>query len=307
MIKNILLRRKGAIGDVLMLTPISKRLHSMGWRVYVKTDCGEVFKQNPYVSAAGPHNLKPHGGRFSRTVNLDLAYEKRPQTHIIDAYSKIVFGDENTAHELQMYPSLPDLLSLTDKLNRYKINPSGACILHMGVGWENRTFPPAFWISLLGELLMKFEFIICVGKGNDLSGHALIEKPNHTKIINLVGKLTIHELYHLINISKIFIGPDSAPLHIAQCTDKPCIGLYTCAKPDYRATSKYHHAVVPKENDEKTTLACFGCLHDAIPPVTYIGCRRGDFICVKGALTPKMVLDKINSIPLQETICTNTF
>ena len=51
---------------------------------------------------------------------------------------------------------------------------------------------------------------------------------NHMNSIpyNLAGKTSLHELFSLVKNSELLISPDSGPIHIATCVDKPVIGLY---------------------------------------------------------------------------------
>lgn len=51
--------------------------------------------------------------------------------------------------------------------------------------------------------------------------NSMVSKP-----LNLSGKTNLHELYSLVKNSELLISPDSGPIHIATCADKPVIGLY---------------------------------------------------------------------------------
>lgn len=298
--KTLLLKRDGAIGDCLLMTPIIKRAVDEGWRVWVQTKCGEVFKNNPYVDkifdVGRRGGIRTQTGQF-KVVDLNFAYEKRPKMHIIDAYSEVVFRDHKTLR-------WPLYLFNTQRTMQGQFNDP-YIVLHAGVGWENRTFSKTFWEhtqNFLGIDFPSYQFI-WIGKGDD---HACID---YSHAISLIGKLSIHELAYVIDKAKLFIGPDSAPLHIAQTTSTPCIGLFTCARAEYRLTSPHAVAVVPIEPPDlsksdvasiqpqyRPTLSCYGCLHDEPPPVTYTGCRRGDFICVHERITPEMVMDKVREV-----------
>ncbi len=53
----------------------------------------------------------------------------------------------------------------------------------------------------------------------------IINKMN-TESCNLSGKTDLHELLSLIKNSELLISPDSGPIHLATCVDRPVIGLY---------------------------------------------------------------------------------
>ena len=46
-----------------------------------------------------------------------------------------------------------------------------------------------------------------------------------------MGKSNLQELYNIIKLSKIYIGPDSGTLHIASMLNIPVIGLYATSNP----------------------------------------------------------------------------
>lgn len=252
-----------------------KRLKAEGWIVSVQTKIGEVFNSNPNVAqmfiAAYPTEVLRRRG--NTIFDLDLAYEKDPKCHIIDAYSKVVFGDTETEHRCELFSKVslkPDIL--------VRMPEGDFAVVHMGIGWENRTFSEGFWKEVVTNCFLP---VVCIGGSGDRHPHPDWEE------FDLVNKLSVHELAHVVSKAKVFIGPDSGPLHIAQTTDTPCIGLYTCAKAEYRVHGNVH-PIVPQIN-------CYGCLHDEPPPVTYCGCRRKDFKCLE-LITPQMVLDKIVEI-----------
>ena len=44
--------------------------------------------------------------------------------------------------------------------------------------------------------------------------------------LNLSGLTNVHDLLTLVKHSEFLISPDSGPIHIATCVDKPVFGLY---------------------------------------------------------------------------------
>lgn len=261
-----LIKRTGALGDVLLTTPIVKRLAQEGNQVSVWTRCPDVFKSNPYISPVDM--AKDPEVKF---FDLDLAYEKKPKCHIIDAYSEVVFGDKNTEHKIELFPHVPNEIC---RHRTFIVNPA--------VSWENRTFSLRFWRTVAKELrnLNIDDVYTLSGPGDYIVDGIVGVTP--VKIKNL------REAQLEIGNGGIFVGPDSGLLHVAQTTDTPCIGLFTCAKPEYRITSPKCYPIVPD-------IECHGCLHEAEPPVTYIGCKRGDLKCLD-LITPEMVVEKAKEI-----------
>lgn len=267
--KRALVKRWNALGDVILTTPIVKRLHQKGYAVDVCTLMLDVFYHSPYARAySGLMKAYP---KYDKVVELNHAYELNPKIHIIDAYSLVAFGDTKTEHKCELFFKDPSL--------NLPILPKGEFIaVHMGIGWANRTFSEEFWTELALNLHLPLVFV--GGRGDR-------HPKEDWEEFDLVNLLSIHGLAHAIAKAKLFIGPDSGPLHIAQTTNTPCIGLYTCAKAEYRMHGNMH-PIIPD-------IDCYGCLHDEPPPVCYVGCRRKDFKCLD-LITPDMVLRKVEEL-----------
>lgn len=274
--KPILITRTGAMGDVLFTTPIVARLAQDGYEVTVRTACPAIFLHNPHVKKViDKHTKIMHNPRM-RKIDLDMCYEKSPKMHVIDAYSMAVFGDTRTSHRTMMYSSDEDVTHCM-RLRPFR----SYIVVHMGVGWENRTMPEVWWTRTVEGIraAIPTHDIVMVGRGADM--HHLTGLQIH----DMYDRLSLHALGEMIGGAALFIGPDSLPLNMAQTTPTPCVGIYTCARWEYRRTSDALYPVTP-------SLDCYGCLHDAPPPVTYIGCRRGDFACVRHAIRPEDVIQK---------------
>ncbi|TKI04026.1 putative lipopolysaccharide heptosyltransferase III [Martelella alba] len=59
----------------------------------------------------------------------------------------------------------------------------------------------------------------------DMIGHILSLCPNPA-VVSLAGELTLTQLAALIDHAKLFIGVDSAPMHMAAALQTPCIALF---------------------------------------------------------------------------------
>jgi ADP-heptose:LPS heptosyltransferase len=89
------------------------------------------------------------------------------------------------------------------------------------------------------------------------------------RIIDL-GEFDLDELRALIGRSRLFLGGDTGPLHIAAATDTPVIGLYG---PTLAARSApWRPASVPTISLERDDLSCRPCDQRV--------CVHGDFRCL---------------------------
>lgn len=255
--------RHGAIGDVLLTAPIIDRLSEDYKHIDVVTRCGAVLELNPKIrNIIRPEPGEPNLSVYDKVIDLNLAYEKNPKMHIIDAYSLVTFGDCETKHNVQLHQP-------------YAIKEDYICI-HMTQSWENRTWPLKSWEVLVKKLLEAGERIVAIGSRDDFELPALTE--------NKVNKQKFWEMVETVAKAKMFIGMDSAPLHIAQAVGTHAVGIFTCAKTQFRATGSIL-SIVPD-------IDCYGCLHECKPPVTYCGCKRGDLKCLD-LITPEIVYERV--------------
>jgi GT2 family glycosyltransferase/ADP-heptose:LPS heptosyltransferase len=258
---TIRIKRMGALGDVILTTPLIIHLSAMN-DIHVTTGCPEVFKNHPAVKTI---NTNFPCDQF---IDLDLAYENDPKKHIVDAYAKAaqcpefrymppwIWGDEHP---------LPDLKNYV--------------VVHAARTWENRTWPAEYWDQVSYHLGSMGYAVIAVGSNSDMKVR---------DATNIRG-MTIHQLKTIINGAKAFIGSDSGILHIAATTETPIVGIFTCAKGEYRLPKRSNAVAV------RTNLECYGCLHDVTPPVTYVGCKIGGNPCVR-EITPDAVISVFNAL-----------
>jgi ADP-heptose:LPS heptosyltransferase len=98
------------------------------------------------------------------------------------------------------------------------------------------------------------------------------------RIIDL-GEFDLQELTSLIGRSRLFVGGDTGPLHIAAATETPVIGLYG---PTLSARSApWRPASIPTISLERDDLACRPCDQRA--------CAPGDFRCLTHLLPARAI------------------
>jgi ADP-heptose:LPS heptosyltransferase len=282
---NILVRRIGALGDVVLVTPVVQRLHAAfpEAEITVQTCYPDVFLGNPCVAQrVGPDAtigvLQPLGddpaslalyhedGRVTgidRFVDLDLAYEKRPGMHIVEAFMLEAFGE----------PGHPEGWQQTLHFPRERVFPATSSQKYVAVhaakaGWVSRTLPSSTWLAVIDGLQRNGLCPILVGtEQDDIACSALrFLVPD------------IHGQARLIASCACYVGSDSGLLHVAGATDTPIVGVFTCVRPEYRLPWRHGvlgwqcEAVVPD-------LPCVGCQERAPIPTTIEVCERGAAVC----------------------------
>ena len=262
--RGTLVRRNGALGDVLCITPILAELrkrHTDG-PLDVATASPQALEGNEDVTATFP----PHHGDegYERVIDLNNAYEQLPTLHIVEAYARRA-GTPLSDRQVKFG-------------TRREWHPSDSVYLHCAKSWTSRTIPRETW-DAVSEALKRDGFkVYALGTGSDYA------PPSAT---DLRGKLTLPQIKERIDTCAGFIGSDSGLLHLAGATDAPIVGIYTCASHEtrkpIRAVDRFV-AVFP-------ALDCYGCLATFPAPVNDLPeCRRGDMACVR-EIKPEAIIE----------------
>lgn len=262
---KILIIRGGALGDVIMTTPIIRELYNTydGYvDIYVHTGCPDVFKNSPYVTGINPEI--PH--HYDAVYNLTQSYENNPAVHAVMAYRWSVFGNgELDDYSLELHPTTADQEKI-DAL-AYK----NYIVIHMRQhNWPSRNLRPEFFKALIVKILAETDLtVVQVGGEHELAF------TGNARVVNDLGKYSIHELAYLIDTARAFIGVDGGLIHVAACTNTPMLAFFTSCKAEYRKPlrgSKFY----PLE----ANIDCYGCqVHNPVPCTEFI-CTRGDVACI---------------------------
>lgn len=278
---NVLLTRKGTIGEVLFLTPIIEWLSkNKNCKIYVATNHKHVFANNPFVD--GLYNSDEKVSNIGQRFNLNDIYENNAKLHPIDAFARVVVGHSNFDKSIKIYSNDSDKEFLDDLMAEYKIEKNNYVVLHKGVTAKNRTMPEDVWTRLEAFLLSKKINVVVVGQGSDFGAKM-------KGAIDVTNKLSIQQSKELIANSNKFIGVDSDYLQVAGSTNTPIVSIHFSTRPELRwpyrngKLGDLCKAVHPAIN-------CFGCWHLQTIPKNYFGCHKKNFLCHR-FITPKQIYE----------------
>lgn len=269
---NYLLIRDGAMGDVLMLTPIIRELHLLHEGeilIDVATYSRNVFDNNPFVARVLDPNLLSKGIRtYDVVIDLNDVYERSKSTHPVNAYAKCVFGKRQFDRQLDIYCSENDV-EFVDKAIA-EIGAPFLIVHYFKHDWPNREIKNSVFHKLLLSLAESAQYkIVFIGVDRD---RAIEDKGI---FIDHRGRYSIQQLKLLIDKSIGFLGGDSGPSHVAAATSAPMAVFYTCAHHEDRMPLRQVGRFMPITPN----VECYGCLtRNPIPRPGYL-CERGDNAC----------------------------
>lgn len=276
---RILVRRTGAFGDVIDVTPVVRRLRQENpdSEIDVETDYPRVFLNNPHRIGLKRDVV------YDRVIDLNMAYERNlRRVGIVESYMEVAFGDRNGSTQLEMVCPPPPEFGLDWSL---------AITMHPARSWPQRTLPVQFWIELCRILAKRGWIVLCLGTAQDwpISGH---------RVVDLRGRFDMQTQASVIGASRAFVCSDSGPMALAQVTDVPIVALLTMTLP--WMTMRERRGIVGwRFHGIPAPIDCAGCSHHLPEPSTSFVCPRGDNICVT-LFSPDKIADEVESAA-QET------
>lgn len=273
---QVLLIRREAAGDVLFTTPIVAALKAK-WplsEIRVLTKFPEIFRNNPNVVDATSTEVPRE--KFDFVFDLDLAYERRPKMHVIDAYAEACGFELKERHRrLSIY------LQLEERKFAEQFARMNLAVIHAGpTAWPGRNWPKDRFEQVIRSIKSGgFQVAVVGGVDNWTFSEA---------DVNLVGTTTVHELAAILERAKLFFGIDSFPANLAQAVGCPAVVLFGAISPEYRLTGE---KVIGLHGAPART-PCIGEHHRLPPPITFSSCG-GE--CMR-AITTEMAIDSIKRL-----------
>jgi len=287
--------RKGALGDMLMMTPALRELRRRRPDEFigVKTIFPDVFKNSPYVDCATPvlHRAGEH------VVNLNGVYEKDFGRHPVAVYAEKIVGDCSfESLNLELFPSESDRVAVDDWWSRNISDSSPVIVVHFGVTWVPLNGTE---LERAIEELSKAYTIVLVGRRIP---HKEYYPQNHHLTVNLVdAEWSIHKLNWLIQKADYFLGTDTGVMHIAAATTTPIVCMYSFVHPQFRMPFRNGVPFEPVVGklDLCDTPFCAEKHKRMTPSGDFAGVRcPRQYVCSK-SITAEMILGKIEKVKRQ--------
>lgn len=213
----ILIRRADAWGDVLLTTAIIRELRVQRplSQIWVETNCTAIFRDNPNVARC---ERKIAMSPTTLIIDLNMSYESMRDISIVDAYAhyaKTILGGGFTIGS-----KVPELYLRSAEINKADMQMGDGpwITVHAGpVCWRSKEWGlPKF--HALTKILMERGYKVAL-VGSNKTGPVGCT-------VDFRGLTSIHEMGAIILRSKLFIGLDSLPLHVAQAVGTPSVGLF---------------------------------------------------------------------------------
>ncbi|MBS1207645.1 MAG: lipopolysaccharide heptosyltransferase [Proteobacteria bacterium] len=188
------------------------RLLGARWSVAPQRTKGGKWWKNSFT-----HLYRTVGGGRRHTVD----------THL-DALRRLGLQPAPEARKLQMDPGTEARNHVDALLAEHGLSAGGFIQLHPASRWFFKCWPSDRNAHLLKTLVERGEKIVLTA-APDAREQAMVEaiiNEAGVPVVNLAGQFNLRQLAALTARAKLFVGVDSAPMHIAAAVGTPCVALF---------------------------------------------------------------------------------
>lgn len=266
---QILVRRRAALGDVIMSTGVVRELkHRYQCEIDIATEFPNVYDNNPHVRAIYHTNAMPDPAAYDLYINLDDSYELNPVNHYLDSYFYRAFGASAVANKKpELFVTDTDVSIVNEFFENNAIDDY--IVVHIRQWyWPLKNMSWDTWYAVFEQIFnVRTDIkIVCVGTAQD--GYV-----DHPLFVDARNQLSVQQQKLLMDHARCFVGTDSGPYHIASAGRTNIISLHTHLLPD---------RILPRDQIAIPILSgvdCVGCNDNQQRPVTQVICKHGDFRC----------------------------
>ncbi|NOZ87951.1 MAG: glycosyltransferase family 9 protein [Deltaproteobacteria bacterium] len=137
---------------------------------------------------------------------------------------------------------------------RKKLDPERVVVIHPGANWSSKRWPEERYGELAERLNSELDYIpvITWGPGEEHLAKRVV-KLSHEKAV-MAYPTTLKQLASLCKSSRLFVGPDTGPLHLASAVGTPSVALYGPTSPARFSPRGGKVKIVARD------IKCSGCM-----------------------------------------------
>lgn len=295
--KTVIIKREGAMGDVIMVEPILEYFHRQKCRVVLDTlpQFKNLFRQH-YFKVHFPEELDPRLVPEATVYNLDMSYEVKPGRLHLKTYYEFC----NIPEEERVYRNPRLHLDNFHKTGEAKLFDRYAVIHIDRRPQEGRNINGIHWEAAVRRLKqLGYDVIqIGVGESNTIPGAIRMHTPGMPFLMWVIAS------------ADLFIGVDSGPSHIASGFDIPSILFFGSVNPGFIHANLQNKICIHLHDAENPVCNKPFCWHSAVTTTgipCYIDNERPPCIDFKTEelirAIDKMAARKMGVVPVEETAC----
>jgi heptosyltransferase-2 len=307
---KILIIRFSSIGDIVLTTPVIRCLkQQLNAEIHylTKPNFASILNTNPYIdklhlldksliakakelqSEKYDYVIDLHNNlrtlifkttlgvtayafpklNFEKWLLVNFKINKMPHIHIVERYFKPaeVLGILNDGKGLDYF--LPTNFNFDYPIDLYKPYLAWA----IGAQHFTKRFPIHKIISICNNLNMPIYLL--GGKEDEENGNQ-IAKQTHNQVVNLCGKLSLHQSAYVVKNCSLLITNDTGLMHIGAAYQKRIISLWGNTTPLLGMNPYYGNNEVKQALFENNNLSCRPC-----SKIGHHSCPKKHFKCME--------------------------
>ncbi len=187
---------------------------------------------------------RPVAREISPWLQTDLVTSRQP--HVVDRYLELLQPLGITSPKVEF--QFPNDAAARNNLAPFLDQPllqQGFAMINPGAGWDSRLWPTERYgevARFLGCAHHLPTVVVWAGDRERAWGEEIVEHADGHAI--LAPKTSLLELGELLRRTRLFVGSDTGPLHMAAAVGVPCVGIYGPTKPENSGPYGQGHKVV---------------------------------------------------------------
>ncbi|OGX21100.1 MAG: hypothetical protein A2Y04_01225 [Omnitrophica WOR_2 bacterium GWC2_45_7] len=228
-----------------------------------------------------------HNGKWSFLLTRPVSGYRNdipPVEHQFQILEKLGISYKTAHPFLELWPSEKDRQYAQKLLDAEWLGNSKNMVginIAASAKWQTKNWPVEHVAKLCDLLSSKNIRVVLTGMAKDKILVKKVLSLTHAKPADLTGKTDILQLAALIKKCKVFVTPDSAPLHVAAAMKVPCIAFFG------PTDSKRHIPPAKKMIVFEKKPACAPCYSSR--------CKIGTHACLQD-ITPEEVAEAIETL-----------
>lgn len=146
----------------------------------------------------------------------------------LDALRRIGIWPDDGDRKLVLVPGAAAEARAAALLASHGLAHRGFVVIHPGSRWLFKCWPPGPTAALIDRLGADGWRVVITGASDPAEAPlvAAIKAALRTRVVDLTGELSLAELAALIASARLFIGCDTAPMHIAAAVGTPVVAWF---------------------------------------------------------------------------------
>jgi len=167
-------------------------------------------------------------GSFTHMYLLPLERPRHEVEVNLDALRRLGVQPGREERRLVLEPGADANERVRAMMAQYGLRQGGFVLVHPGSRWLFKCWPVEHMVELVANLQRAGERVVLTGAPDpqELAMTRAIAAQVGGDVVDLSGQLTLKQLAALIREADLFIGVDSAPMHIAAAMQTPVIALF---------------------------------------------------------------------------------